>query len=218
MFCPAATNPKHKYLDASFFVFSTLIIYVCMNCALKREMSPSISTTFQYLVWQKLYEKEKPFKLFIDLPPHVSDQRRTNLVFQPKVAENIIDVRGYESSFFLDIHGFKFIKHTTSVENFHVLAEVNQKYFKEVEEIIHENVEDVERVVIFDWRVCSKSEWGSVTLTLRFALQLRTSMDEDEYMRGRVNLSNPSEAILPAVYPHIGTSFQRLRLRQKRRR
>ncbi|KAL9026671.1 MAG: hypothetical protein Q9196_004694 [Gyalolechia fulgens] len=154
-------------------------------------MFPSISTTFQYLAWQKLYETEKPFKLFVDLPAHVSDQRRTNLEFRSKDAEDIIDVRGYEASFSLDIHGFQFIKHTTSVEDFHDLTEVQEKYFKEVAEIIRDNVEDVERVVIFDWR-------------------LRTSMNEDEYMKGRVNLSNRSEAILPAVYPHIGTSSPRL--------
>ncbi|KAL8904625.1 MAG: hypothetical protein Q9207_003146 [Kuettlingeria erythrocarpa] len=116
-------------------------------------MSSSISTTFQYLAWQKLYLIEKPFKLFIDLPAHVSDPRRTNLEFQPKAAEDVVDVRGYEASFSLDIHGFKYIKHTTSVVNFHVIADMKEKYFKEVEEIIRDNVEDVERVEIFDWRI-----------------------------------------------------------------
>ncbi|KAL7955402.1 hypothetical protein V8C34DRAFT_316484 [Trichoderma compactum] len=144
-----------------------------------------VSAAFPYATWLDLYEHEKPFKLFVDLPSHVSDQRRTNLIFQPKDTRDVVDVRGDESSFSLDVQGFSFVTHVTSVVDFHDAVQVKEKYFQEVEGILKNNLQDVKRVEIFDWR-------------------LRISMSEDDFIKKKINLSNPTEAILPAVYPHIG--------------
>ncbi|KAL6695298.1 hypothetical protein J3F84DRAFT_348650 [Trichoderma pleuroticola] len=146
-----------------------------------------VSASFPYATWLDLYEHEKPFKLFIDLPSHVSDQRRTNLIFQHKDTHDVVDVRGDESSFSLDVEGFSFVTHVTSVVNFHDAAQVKEKYFQEVKDILRNNLQDVKRVEVFDWR-------------------LRISMSEDDFIKKKINLSNPTEAILPAVYPHIEAS------------
>ncbi|KAI4864625.1 hypothetical protein F4820DRAFT_422926 [Hypoxylon rubiginosum] len=141
-------------------------------------------TKFPYLKWQQLYEHEKPFKLFVDLPAHVKHQRRTNLVFEPHEDEIVHDVRDCTTKFRLDVHGFQFAKHTTNIQDFSDASGSMKVYFQEVEDLIKANVNGVERVHVFDWR-------------------LRMSMDENEFIKRRINLSNPSDPILPAVYPHI---------------
>jgi hypothetical protein len=113
---------------------------------------PSISATLKFLKWQKLYEIEKPFQIFINIPAHVKDQRTTNLVYED-VQVDINDVRTSQTSFELDKQGFTYLKHETKVQDFTQRTVVEQQYLPEVEQLIRSNVEDVDRVHFFDWRV-----------------------------------------------------------------
>jgi len=111
-----------------------------------------ISPTLKFLQWQALYEVEKPFQIFINIPPHVKDQRTTNLVYED-VQVNVKDVRDLSTSLDLNEQGFEYLKHRTEVRNFEQRTVVEEQYLPEIEELIRSNVEDVDRVHFFDWRV-----------------------------------------------------------------
>ena len=109
--------------------------------------------SFLYLDWQELYNTEKPFQIFSAIPEHAIDQRATNLVFKAGPPEHINDIRGNEASFSLDVHGFAVRKHVTSLQNFENVSEIESVYLREIEELLKSEVEDVDQVFLFDWRV-----------------------------------------------------------------
>lgn len=137
-----------------------------------------ISPTLKFLKWQALYEVEKPFQIFINIPAHVKDQRTTNLVYED-VQVDIKDVRNHEIGFDLNKHGFTYLKHRTNVQNFTNRTVVEEQYLPEIEELIRSNVEDVHRVYFFDWRV---SQWFGLFLSCS-----EHDLAEEERTRGRRN-------------------------------
>lgn len=106
-----------------------------------------------FLQWQRLYEIEKPFQIFINIPKDAQDQRDTNLVFG-KVPCMIQDIRNaaYEPS--LDETGFIYRRHTTNTIDFTNRTIVDQDYLPEIEKLLRCELDDVDRVFFFDWRVC----------------------------------------------------------------
>jgi hypothetical protein len=60
---------------------------------------------FEYLEWQDLYEEEKPFEVFVQIPDGLPDARRTNLVFNKVCTQPVKDIRGNESEYTLNEHG-----------------------------------------------------------------------------------------------------------------
>ena len=111
--------------------------------------------TLQYLDWQDLYETEKPYQLFSaisseDLP----NRRTTNLIFKEGDRELIRDVRKTESQFTLDRQGFTFISHRTAIQDFKSSEEIENGYLPEVETLLQREMEGVDQVYFFDWRVC----------------------------------------------------------------
>jgi hypothetical protein len=113
---------------------------------------------FKYLKWLDLYKIEKPFQLFLDIPEDSPDQRRSNLVYEDGPAETVRDVRGHEADFSVDRNGFAYIKHdfTLSNEEFQNNSVVESTYLPECEKILRENLEGVDRVHFFDWRVSTR--------------------------------------------------------------
>jgi len=120
-----------------------------------------IVATLKFLRWQALYEIEKPFQIFINIPTQVKDRRTTNLVYED-VQVNLRDIRYLQNSFDLNEHGFTYIKHVTHVQSFTDRAVVEEQYLPEIEKLIRSNIEDVDRVHFFDWRV----SWTSSRLLL----------------------------------------------------
>lgn len=110
-----------------------------------------------YLDWQDLYNRERPFQVFCaEVPAGDGDLRTSNLAFKTGPQEVIHDVRGREESFSLDQHGFAFKKHGTWLTEKTLSQEaVENVYLPEMEQFIKNNVDDVDRVVFFDWRVRS---------------------------------------------------------------
>jgi hypothetical protein len=108
-----------------------------------------------YLSWQKLYEEEKPFQLFSVVGGgHLPDQRTTNLVFMEGGIEPIHDVRTKETQYTLNKQGFAFRYQPTHVGDFGVRDEVENVYLPEMERLLRREVEGVDQVYFFDWRVC----------------------------------------------------------------
>ena len=110
--------------------------------------------TINYLDWQELYETEKPFQLFSASAEADSPiQRSTNLVFKEGDLERIYDLRGAESTCSLDTQGFSFLKHKTQVRDFGRRENVEETYLSEVEELLRHEIDGIDQVYFFDWRV-----------------------------------------------------------------
>ncbi|KAL2058644.1 hypothetical protein ABVK25_001372 [Lepraria finkii] len=136
-----------------------------------------------YLDWQKLYRTEKPFQLFSVVGGgHLPDQRTTNLVFKEGGVETIHDVRGTESQYSLNKQGFTFRTYPTRVHNFGVRDEVENVYLLEMEELLRREVEGIDQVYFFDWRIRKNVE-----------LTGKTAIDANDKM----------QYLLPAKHVHI---------------
>ena len=105
-----------------------------------------------FLHWQDIYEYEKPFQVFIDIPKDAEDQRDTNLVFE-RVRLTINDVRGILADLSLDANGFMYRRHSMKITNFPSRKSVEQNYLPEIEELLKCEVEGADRIFFFDWRV-----------------------------------------------------------------
>jgi hypothetical protein len=114
-------------------------------------MSWNEKADIQFLKWQPLYESEKPFQLFLDIPPEAPDERRTNLVFETRTVP-IRNIRGEESRFSLDNNGFVYRKFE-GFKNLDSKDEVLNEYLPAVQRLLEREVEGAHKVLIFDWRV-----------------------------------------------------------------
>lgn len=114
-------------------------------------MGSAEHAAIQFLKWQPLYEKEKPFQLFLDLPPDVADQRRTNLAFETRMVE-VKNIRGHEKCFDLDENGFIY-RTMDGFEDLKDKTEVTGQYLPAIEQLLRKEVEHADRIFIFDWRV-----------------------------------------------------------------
>jgi hypothetical protein len=120
---------------------------------MQSDQDPSpLQIPLKFLAWQPLYETEKPFQIFINIPPSAKDKRTTNLVHE-SIPIAITDVRTLQSEPTLDGNGFKYCRYTTEVEDFTVKENVESVYMKEVEALLRREVDGVGRVFFFDWRV-----------------------------------------------------------------
>lgn len=145
-------------------------------------MPSNETAAIQFVKWQTLYEKEKPFQLFLELPPDAPDQRKTNLVFETANVE-VRDIRGEQDGFDLDNNGFMY----RTFDNFYDLserAEVQDKYLPAIENLLKQEVEGVDRVFIFDWRMRESNA---------------TAND------GFIDVGNSMNPLQPANFAHSGT-------------
>lgn len=111
------------------------------------------TTSLHYLKWQKVYEKVKPYQVFITDIPDNEDFEDTNLVFEPYNDVAVHNIRGKEDSLSLDENGFIVKKHKFRLEDFSSQEKVEKEYLPEIEELFRSVVDDVDEVFIFDWRV-----------------------------------------------------------------
>ena len=165
--------------------------------------SRTVQASISFLQWQDLYEVEKPFQIFIDIPEDAEDQRDTNLVFQ-RVYLTVHDVRGIAAKFSLDSNGFKYRRHIMKTTNFADRKNVEQSYLPEIEELLKTEVEGADRVFFFDWRVSEKDNQSlhlcGVSLS---GIQLRKNAPEVE--GAVVDMNDLTNWLRPAVHVHVGT-------------
>lgn len=120
----------------------------------------NITTSLNFLQWQELYEEERPFQIFINIPEDAEDQRNTNLVFE-KVGLTVQDVRGHSEDFSLDTNGFMYRQHSSKITSFRDRKFVSENYLPEIEALLKREVEGADQVFCFDWRVCHPSTRGT---------------------------------------------------------
>jgi hypothetical protein len=104
----------------------------------------------KYAVWQDIFEQEKPYKVMSDLIP---GSKKTNITYKDGSPQLFRDVRGKESSYNLDEHGFQFGRHVTNFSDWHSEKAVEEHYFPEVEEVLRKEIPGITKVHIFDWRL-----------------------------------------------------------------
>lgn len=102
-----------------------------------------------------LYAKEKPYWLFIGKPRDKLDVEPTNVKLDTVRDIPLHDVRGKESQYNLEQHGFKFIKNHHTFKQFHDQDQIVADYLPQVEELIKRHVPYAEKIHIYDWRVKS---------------------------------------------------------------
>ena len=113
---------------------------------------PIESAYMQYLKWDTLFEKEKPFHIFREIPPNAKDQRVTNITFEHKDVE-FHNIRGHEEAFELDTHGFMIRHQQIQASHFVNKQTIETSYLPEVEKLLKQELDRVDHVYFFDWRV-----------------------------------------------------------------
>lgn len=113
-----------------------------------------VTSHVSYLKKLDLYQKEKPFQLFIPIEKDAPDQRTSNLEFESKEC-TFHDIRDKIHEYDLDTHGFQVGEYPTKLDlpSFQDRHIVESQYFPEVEQILRNIEGGYDRIFIFDWRV-----------------------------------------------------------------
>ncbi|KAF7504096.1 hypothetical protein GJ744_002861 [Endocarpon pusillum] len=180
-----------------------------------------VLASMKFLQWQSLYEVEKPFQIFINIPDHVEDKRTTNLVFEDNQLK-VKDVRASATNFSLDQHGFIYRNHETALRDFTNRKHVEESYLPEVESLLRQEADGVDEVFFFDWRLRKNApevegaviDLNNLTEWLRPAMhvhvdqspaavlnriQLQLCKDADRLLRGRVRVLNVWRPLIDCV-------------------
>lgn len=120
-------------------------------------------SSLQFIKWTDLYKTEKPYQIFIDLPP---DAPRTNVDFEVK---DVVfrDIRGDEEAFDLDNNGFimRTFEEVKGLDEAPSTEFIQNVYLPAVKELLKREVEGADRVEIFDWRVCLNILFSLISFT-----------------------------------------------------
>ncbi|KAI9735118.1 MAG: hypothetical protein M1834_001706 [Cirrosporium novae-zelandiae] len=172
-----------------------------------------VKAAFTYLKWLDKYEKEKPYELLSGASRE--GENMTNLEFQIREQEELVsDVRGEESLFQLDSHGFCFRNTNTDFSAFYDREQVEGQYIPEiVKPLLKNNLDEVDRMFIFDWHLRrNESVTAPLNQNLRdgtqpYAPAMKAHIDQsplgtarrvrhhlgseaDELLKGRVRIIN----------------------------
>ncbi|KAI0412576.1 hypothetical protein F5X98DRAFT_367177 [Xylaria grammica] len=154
--------------------------------------------SFEYLQWQELYQRQKPYEVFFPLSTLGVDADkipRSNLMFETKSLP-IKDVRGRMHEYSLDDQGFAFSTHSLSGNaDLKDRAYVESSYIPLMGDFVKEFIEEPSaRTFCFDIRV-------------------RQSIDPAIFNKRTINLEDGFEPLLPATHPHVDQSPEGARRR-----
>ncbi|KAL8358302.1 hypothetical protein RB601_009626 [Gaeumannomyces tritici] len=116
-------------------------------------MPAEVSVSLEFIKRLELYEREKPYWLFVGKPDHLDDSKLTNVELEVVPGIPAHDVRNDGHSYTLDEHGFQFVTHQQSFSDFDDEEAIRTHYLPQVEEVIRQNVPYAKRVLLFDWRL-----------------------------------------------------------------
>jgi hypothetical protein len=109
------------------------------------------TTILNYAKWLPIYEKEVPYQIISEFP---GDYKKTNLEFGPAPTPEVIhDIRGRESEFTADSHGFQVCHQQTTIQDWTNREIVESQYYAEMESLLKKELDDVDEVFFYDWRV-----------------------------------------------------------------
>lgn len=117
----------------------------------------NVQVQLQYLKDLDLYKTVKP----LQITPNFADrERRTNIVLSPGEIETITDVRGSDTAFSLDDHGFTYVKDPTMVKDWTSQPTIARDYLPEMERLLRREVGGCDEIIFYDARVRQKGEAG----------------------------------------------------------
>lgn len=106
-----------------------------------------------YAKWLPIYKKEVPYQILSDFP---GNYKKTNLELGPApVAETIYDIRGRETDFKADSHGFQVCRQETAVQDWTNKDVIETQYYAEMDRLLKKELEGVDETFFYDWRVRS---------------------------------------------------------------
>jgi len=112
--------------------------------------------SFEFLQWQKSYEQQKPYEVFLPLASFSEHSKipRSNLIFERRIVP-IQDVRVQQDMFNLDTHGFQALKSPTTIKDLKDRTAVIEQYVPEMERLLQHTLGGGEQVrtYCFDLRV-----------------------------------------------------------------
>ncbi|EXJ74854.1 uncharacterized protein A1O5_01550 [Cladophialophora psammophila CBS 110553] len=161
----------------------------------------AVIAPLKFLKWLPLYETEKPFQVFINVPEDAQDQRTTNLAFH-NVEVHILDVRNFPPHYFsLNEQGFMYRLQKFDPTHIADRKKVEELYLPEMEALLKAEVEDVDRVFFFDWRLRKNApeiegtviDLNDSTTWLRPALHVHVDQSPLAVIR-RILMQLPSDA------------------------
>jgi len=130
--------------------------------------TPLLATNFSYAQSNENFNYEKPFIILTTLS---EKQNSSNLTYEKGPAEIVTNIRGKESEYALDTHGFQFLRsELPGIESrdWKNRKDVEGVHLPEMENFLKDNVEGVDEVVFFDWRVCYLTELTFLLFNLKF--------------------------------------------------
>lgn len=143
-----------------------------------------IQTKLKYLQWQASYTHTRPYRIAQFGRKRKNDQKQKshNLVFaEGDDMEIIRDIRGAEGkgdpTFTLDGNGFVYRKYPpplfTDPKEFAAPDHIQKVFLPQCEAMLKNEIEGVERVLIFDWKVSdNRASRPSVGLAVNHLLRL----------------------------------------------
>ncbi|KAI0021940.1 hypothetical protein F4780DRAFT_770020 [Xylariomycetidae sp. FL0641] len=141
--------------------------------------------TVTRLFYAKGLEKFKSEKPFVILSGFQDLTTPTNLEWEQGEAERIQDLRLIGKATELDSHGFQFRECPTRFDEWSSRQGVEEQYLPEVTELLRHEVDEVDEVKIFDWR-------------------MRGTKRKDPH--GPTDMNDPSDPLAPAREVHLDQS------------
>ncbi|TPX12368.1 uncharacterized protein E0L32_007015 [Thyridium curvatum] len=156
------------------------------TAAVKVPSKMVITATMSFLERLELDQREKPFQLFVNLPPDAKDDRQSNLIFED-VSVKLRDIRKRDVPPSLDDQGFTVRNFVSSVEykDINRREVVERDYYAEMEALPKEEDPSIHQVFFFDWQVRSTDK---------------------EANHEKLDLNDSTEFILPAMSVRVDQS------------
>ena len=151
------------------------------------------------------FEKERPYEIVSTITNEALDVPRNNYEGWDEREVPITDVRGDESLYQLDTHGFTYRPMRHDFSDFYDKHKVETEFIpKVVEPFLKANVEGWDKIHLFDWRVCwsihHRMISGSSVLTV--TLQLRRN--DPAKVPPLQYFKDGTKPWLPAKKAHVG--------------
>ncbi|KAK7419776.1 hypothetical protein QQX98_003148 [Neonectria punicea] len=134
-----------------------------------------------------IYDKEVPYQILSDFP---GEYKKSNVEFGPApVAETIHDIRGRESDFKADSHGFQVCRQETKVQDWISKDVIETQYYAEMDRLLKNELEGVDETFFYDWRPRKNIPFKNEGVS-------------------KVDLDDLSQYLLPVGNAHIGQSVR----------
>lgn len=148
-----------------------------------------VKVKLHYLKNDPIYATQKPLQI---TPNFLDKEHKTNVRLAEGEEETIHDVRGRESDFSLDEHGFKYVHAPTNFKDWSSQPKIAQGYLPELEDLLRREVDGCDEIMFYDARIRHSDDAGLRVEGLSynpFAKQVHTDNTEKSVLMKIRNLT-----------------------------